>query len=94
MFRFLKQELVLPLAIATVFLFKLGGDGLLQTQMFSALGIALTVGLFAVVMSAIFAVVRHSDALAIKLGPIRHLDSDTFGDITRSRDDLIGDADW
>jgi Ca2+:H+ antiporter len=68
MIRFLKQEFVLPLAIITVFLFKLGGDGLLQTQMFSALGIALTLGLFAVVMAAIFAVVRHSDALAIKLG--------------------------
>lgn len=40
MIRFLKQEFVLPLAIITVFLFKLGGDGLLQTQMFSALGIA------------------------------------------------------
>jgi Ca2+:H+ antiporter len=68
MIRFLKQEFVLPLAIITVFLFKLGGDGLLQTQMFSTLGIALTIGLFAVVMAAIFAVVRHSDALAIKLG--------------------------
>lgn len=68
MIRFLKQEFVLLLAIITVFLFKSGGDGLLQTQMSSTLGIALTFCLFVVVMAAIFAVVRHSDALAIKLG--------------------------
>ncbi|ASI91669.1 calcium:proton antiporter [Vibrio mediterranei] len=68
MTQFLKQEFVLLLGIITVVLFKFAGDSILQAQMSSTIGMVLTTALFAVVMASIFAVVRHSDALAIKLG--------------------------
>ncbi|WP_220718452.1 calcium:proton antiporter [Agarivorans litoreus] len=68
MSRFLREEFVLLLGVLTVGFFKLGGDGLLGTKLNSITGVGLTAGLFVVVMAAIFAVVRHSDALAIKLG--------------------------
>lgn len=66
--RLIKQEAMFLLGLLTVLLFKSGGESVLQTQMSLPLGLALTAGLFVVVMAAIFAVVRHSDALAIKLG--------------------------
>ncbi|MDO6765115.1 calcium:proton antiporter [Agarivorans sp. 1_MG-2023] len=68
MSQYLKKEWVLLLGVITVLLFKSGGDGLLQNHMSAWPGMVLTAGLFVVVMAAIFAVVRHSDALAIKLG--------------------------
>lgn len=66
--RLIKQEVMFLLGLLTVVLFKFGGESVLQSQMSSPVGLLLTVGLFVVVMAAIFAVVRHSDALAIKLG--------------------------
>ncbi|MGC9458893.1 calcium:proton antiporter [Vibrio genomosp. F10] len=66
--RFLKSEFVLLIGFLTVAIFKLGGNDILATDIASPTGIAATVTLFIVVMGAIFAVVRHSDALAIKLG--------------------------
>ncbi len=68
MIRFLKEEYILLLGLITVAMFKLAGDDVLSTSITSPLGIVATVALFVVVMMAIFAVVRHSDALAIKLG--------------------------
>ncbi|MCL9777298.1 calcium:proton antiporter [Vibrio methylphosphonaticus] len=68
MTRLIKQEFVFLLGLLTVVLFQFGGAGILETQMRSSMGLLLTAGLFVVVMAAIFAVVRHSDALAIKLG--------------------------
>ncbi|MGV2990220.1 calcium:proton antiporter [Vibrio sp. E150_011] len=68
MMRLIKQEVMFLLGLLTVVLFKFGGESVLQSQMSSPVGLLLTVGLFVVVMAAIFAVVRHSDALAIKLG--------------------------
>ncbi|MGR5421769.1 calcium:proton antiporter [Vibrio sp. PNB22_4_1] len=64
----LKQEYKLPLGILAVLFFKLIGDNLL-TGGLAPISYVLTTGvLFYVVMVAIFSVVRHSDALAIKLG--------------------------
>ncbi|WP_240205616.1 calcium:proton antiporter [Vibrio sp. CyArs1] len=68
MFKALKQEYTLPLGIVAIVFFKLIGDNLLNGSL-SVVPYILTTGLlFYVVMTAIFAVVRHSDALAIKLG--------------------------
>jgi Ca2+:H+ antiporter len=66
--RFLKQEYILLLGLLTVAIFKLGGNSVLSSNLTSPLGILSTAVLVVVVMAAIFAVVRHSDALAIKLG--------------------------
>ncbi len=68
MMKIVKNELVLLIGVFTVILFKSFGDGILLSNMGSPVGILLTLVLFAVVMKAIFAVVRHSDALAINLG--------------------------
>ncbi|GAM60770.1 Ca2+/H+ antiporter [Vibrio ishigakensis] len=68
MMKIVKNELVLLIGVFTVILFKSFGDGILLGNMGSPVGILLTLVLFAVVMKAIFAVVRHSDALAINLG--------------------------
>ncbi|WP_394241337.1 calcium:proton antiporter [Vibrio astriarenae] len=68
MLKFFKQEYVLFIAALTVVFFKTGGDNVLYGQLVSAQGFVFTAVLFIVVMAAIFAVVRHSDALAIKLG--------------------------
>ncbi|MGY5453357.1 calcium:proton antiporter [Agarivorans sp. MS3-6] len=68
MSRFLKQEYVLVVGILTVLLFKLMGDELLHSSITSVPSVVLIAVLFVVVMASIFAVVRHSDALAIKLG--------------------------
>lgn len=68
MTRFFKQEYVLFIAALTALTFKFGGEGYLQQKLASFEGVLLAVSLFAVVMAAIFAVVRHSDALAINLG--------------------------
>jgi Ca2+:H+ antiporter len=65
---FLKGEFVLILGFISVAIFKLGGDHVLKTNIASLQGIFATIALFFVVITAIFAVVRHSDALAIKLG--------------------------
>ncbi|MCK6264517.1 calcium:proton antiporter [Vibrio sp. ZSDE26] len=65
---FIKNEFILFLGMITVIVFKLGGNDVLASDMGSPLGIAASIAIFVVVMSAIFAVVRHSDALAIKLG--------------------------
>ena len=64
----IKQEYKLPLGILAVLFFKLVGDSLLSGGL-TPLSYIITTGiLFYVVMSSIFAVVHHSDALAIKLG--------------------------
>ena len=64
----IRQEIALPVGLLTLLFFKtLGSDLLTET---TPLGIYLPVsaGLLAIVTWAIFSVVRHSDALAIKLG--------------------------
>ncbi|WP_264876357.1 calcium:proton antiporter [Vibrio agarivorans] len=66
--QFLKQEYVLLISFITVVLFKSYGDSVIQSDLLSAHGLLFTAVLFVVAMAAIFAVVRHSDALAIKLG--------------------------
>ncbi|MDR9825117.1 calcium:proton antiporter [Vibrio sp. FNV 38] len=68
MIRMVKQEAMLLVGIITTMFFKGFGDGVLATQLSSIVGVLITIILFCVVMAAIFAVVRHSDALAIKLG--------------------------
>ncbi|PSU34626.1 calcium:proton antiporter [Photobacterium lutimaris] len=68
MFKILKQEYTLITGILAILFFKLGGNSLLVGDNSPALYIVTTGILFAAVMTAIFAVVRHSDALAIKLG--------------------------
>ncbi|MGF1716526.1 calcium:proton antiporter [Photobacterium chitinilyticum] len=68
MFKVFKQEYTLPIGIIAIAFFKLIGNDLLTGGM-SLIPYIVTTGiLFYVVMTAIFAVVRHSDALAIKLG--------------------------
>ncbi len=64
----LKQEYKLLLGIVAVLFFKLVGDNLLTGELSQFAYISITAVLFYAVMSAIFSVVRHSDALAIKLG--------------------------
>lgn len=68
MLNLLKQEYKLFLGIIAVLFFKLIGDSLIDGGMSLLPYIMTTAVLFYVVMSAIFSVVRHSDALAIKLG--------------------------
>ncbi|MDN3715240.1 calcium:proton antiporter [Vibrio breoganii] len=68
MLKLFKQEYTMLIGIIAILFFKLIGDNLLGSGL-SAIPYALITGvLFYVVMTAIFAVVRHSDALAIKLG--------------------------
>ncbi|GAB3527267.1 calcium:proton antiporter [Photobacterium alginatilyticum] len=68
MIKAFKQEYTLPIGIIAIAFFKLIGNGLLTDGTSLILYIVTTGILFYVVMTAIFAVVRHSDALAIKLG--------------------------
>ncbi|EGR2404395.1 calcium:proton antiporter [Vibrio cholerae] len=66
--KMLRQEIALPFGLLTLLFFKTWGGSLLSDT--TPLGIYLptSFGLLVVVTSAIFSVVRHSDALAIKLG--------------------------
>ncbi|QLE84498.1 calcium:proton antiporter [Shewanella sp. Scap07] len=68
MFTALKGEYPLILGIFTIIFFKLIGENLLATNLAIVPYLVTTAVLFYVVMRMIFAVVRHSDALAIKLG--------------------------
>lgn len=68
MLKLIKEEYTLIMGILTVIFFKLFGDHLLASGLSQVLYIVTTAVLFYVVMTAIFSVVRHSDALAIKLG--------------------------
>ncbi|MGL6052962.1 MAG: calcium:proton antiporter [Aeromonas salmonicida] len=65
---FIRQEIALPVGLLTLLFFKTTGSELLTEA--TPLGIYLPVSaaLLAIVTWAIFSVVRHSDALAIKLG--------------------------
>ncbi|MGR5118342.1 calcium:proton antiporter [Vibrio astriarenae] len=58
----------LILGIATIAAFQYKGNALLSNALVSTSGIALTALLFFVTLVMIFAVVRHADALAHKLG--------------------------
>lgn len=62
------QEKALLIGIASVAWFKLAGQSILDPQNGMGQFVVVSLALFVVVMSAIFSVVRHSDALAIKLG--------------------------
>ncbi len=66
--KMLRQEIALPFGLLTLLFFKTWGESLLTDT--TPLGIYLptSFGLLVVVTWAIFSVVRHSDALAIKLG--------------------------
>ncbi|WP_144214009.1 calcium:proton antiporter [Shewanella donghaensis] len=68
MIKFLKREWLLLVGIVSVVLFKGNLNQTLQHDLMSPAGLAASLLLFVVVLSTIFAVVRHSDALAIKLG--------------------------
>ncbi|MDX2319981.1 MAG: calcium:proton antiporter [Moritella sp.] len=68
MVKLLKHEYSLFIGLLLVLVLKMGGDQVLFDTNSIATYISSTVVLFAVVLVAIFAVVRHSDALAIKLG--------------------------
>ncbi|RJG41972.1 calcium:proton antiporter [Motilimonas pumila] len=68
MLKLIQQEYKMLIGIIAVLFFKMIGDNLLASGM-APLPYMLTTGiLLYVVMTAIFSVVRHSDALAIKLG--------------------------
>lgn len=65
---FFHQEIALLFGLLTLLFFKtLGADLLSDTTPFW-IYILISTGLFAIVTWAIFSVVRHSDALAVKLG--------------------------
>ncbi|MFO6425412.1 calcium:proton antiporter [Motilimonas sp. KMU-193] len=68
MLNLLKQEYKLPLSLLAVLFFKGIGDQWLSTWGDPFAYILISAGLLYAVMTAIFSVVRHSDALAIKLG--------------------------
>ncbi|MBY5920264.1 calcium:proton antiporter [Ferrimonas balearica] len=68
MIKALRQETALLAGIIAIVFFSLHGGALLNANSPPAAYIASTGLLFYVVMISIFAVVRHSDALAIKLG--------------------------
>lgn len=68
MLKLFKQEYKMLIGILAILFFKLIGDNLLASGMSTISYVLLTGVLFYVVMTAIFSVVRHSDALAIKLG--------------------------
>lgn len=65
---FMKDEFALLLGILTLVFFKTGGDSLLADGTALSTYIPVSLALLGVVTWAIFSVVRHSDALAIKLG--------------------------
>lgn len=68
MYKFIKQEKTLFIGVLAVIFFKIWGEALLNIGLGISQYIITTAVLFYVAMTAIFAVVRHSDALAIKLG--------------------------
>ncbi|WEM43811.1 calcium:proton antiporter [Photobacterium sp. DA100] len=68
MFKLLKQEYTMPVGILAIIFFQLIGDELLSNGLSPAPYMLTTGILFYVAMTTIFAVVRHSDVLAIKLG--------------------------
>ncbi|WP_394131163.1 calcium:proton antiporter [Shewanella maritima] len=68
MLQIFKQEYKLLIGILAVLFFKFIGDDLLASGMSTFSYVLTTAALFYVVMTTIFSVVRHSDALAIKLG--------------------------
>lgn len=68
MYKFIKQEKTLFIGVLAVLFFKVWGEELLNIGLGLSQYIITTAVLFYVAMTAIFAVVRHSDALAIKLG--------------------------
>ncbi|MFQ2270573.1 calcium:cation antiporter [Aeromonas enteropelogenes] len=65
---FIRQEIALPVGLLTLLFFKTAGSDLLTETTPLGLYLPVSLGLLAVVTWAIFSVVRHSDALAIKLG--------------------------
>ncbi len=68
MYKILKQEKTLLLGILTVIFFKTLGESMLTSSLSIFSYVITTAVLLYVSMTAIFAVVRHSDSLAIKLG--------------------------
>lgn len=65
---FFKDEIALLLGMLTLLFFKFGGDTLLADDIPLMIYIPVSLILLVTVTWAIFCVVRHSDALAIKLG--------------------------
>ena len=65
---FIRQEIALPAGLLTLIFFKTLGSDLLTEATPLAVYLPVSLALLAVVTWAIFSVVRHSDALAIKLG--------------------------
>ena len=68
MIRFFNKEVALLFGLIAVITFKSGADSIFHYQLNSIPGFILSVGLLTIMMACIFSVVRHSDALAIKLG--------------------------
>lgn len=68
MIQIFRQEYKMLIGILAVLFFKLIGDNLLASGISTFSYVLTTAALFYVVMTTIFSVVRHSDALAIKLG--------------------------
>ena len=65
---FIRQEIALPVGLLTLLFFKTLGRDLLTEATPLAVYLPVSLTLLAIVTWAIFSVVRHSDALAIKLG--------------------------
>ena len=65
---FIRQEIALPVGLLTLLFFKTLGSDLLTEATPLAVYLPVSLALLAIVTWAIFSVVRHSDALAIKLG--------------------------
>jgi len=65
---FIRQEIALPAGLLTLIFFKTLGSNLLTEATPLAVYLPVSLALLAIVTWAIFSVVRHSDALAIKLG--------------------------
>ncbi len=65
---FIRQEIALPAGLLTLLFFKTLGSDLLAETTPLAVYLPVSLALLAIVTWAIFSVVRHSDALAIKLG--------------------------
>ncbi len=68
MLKLMRQEYTLLVGLIAIIFFKTTGDTMLLGALSPVSYIVTSAVLFYVVMTAIFAVVRHSDALAIKLG--------------------------
>ncbi|HAS3630284.1 TPA: calcium:proton antiporter [Vibrio cholerae] len=66
--KMLRQEIALPFGLLTLLFFKTWGGSLLTDTTPFGIYLPTSFGLLVVVTWAIFSVVRHSDALAIKLG--------------------------